>query len=106
MKGLISDLLERGLVERGLIRRGSFSTKSSDKDMFGSFSVLLSYTVRNQHTILRLKYINSTQFLSETILNHTSLGHFGKWANSLRVILRAAIDKMVSTKQRTQGNKG
>ena len=53
---LISDLLEGGLIEGGLF------TKSSDKDIFGSFSVLSSHILRNQHTILRLKYINSIQF--------------------------------------------
>ena len=58
-------------MERGLIREGGLFTKSSDKDIFGSFSVLLSHILRNQHTILRLKYINSTQFLSHTILKLT-----------------------------------
>ena len=37
-------------------------TKSSDKDIFGSFSVLLPHILRNQDTTLRLKYINSTPF--------------------------------------------
>ena len=59
---LISNLPEGGLIERGLIREGGLFIKSSDKDIFGSFSVLLSHILRNQHTILRLKYINSTQF--------------------------------------------
>ena len=45
--------------------------KSSDKDIFGSFSVLLSHVLWNQHIILRLKYVNSTQFLSQTILKIT-----------------------------------
>ena len=71
---LISNLAEGGLIERGLIREGglfSLFTKSSDKDIFGSFSVPLSHILRNQHTILRLKYINSTQFLSKIILKLT-----------------------------------
>ena len=46
--------------------RGLF-TKSSDKAIFGSFTVLSSHILRNQLTILWLKYINSTQFLSQTI---------------------------------------
>ena len=47
--------------EGGLLERGGLFTKSSDKDIFGSFSVLLSHSLRNQGTILRLKYVNSTQ---------------------------------------------
>ena len=49
----------------GLNREGGLFTKSSDKDIFGSFSVPLSHIVRNQRTILRLKYIKSTQFSSQ-----------------------------------------
>ena len=64
---MILDLLEGGLIERGLIREGGLFTKSSDKDIFGSFSVLLSHVLWNQHTNLRLKYINSTQFSYQTI---------------------------------------
>ena len=45
---LISKLLEGGLFR-----------KLSDKDIFGSFSVLLSHILQNQHTILWLKYVNS-----------------------------------------------
>ena len=63
---LISNLPEGGLLERG----GLF-TKSKDKDIFDSFLVLSTQILRNQHTILRLKYINSTQFLSQTILKLT-----------------------------------
>ena len=68
---LISDLREGGFLERGHIREGVLFTKSSDKDILGSFSVLLSHILRNHRTILRLKYINSTQFLSQTILKLT-----------------------------------
>ena len=64
---LISDLAEGGLIERGLIREGGLFTKSSDKDILGSFSVRLSHILRNQQRIFLLKYINSTQFLSQTI---------------------------------------
>ena len=46
---LVSDLPEEGLIERELIREGG-----------GLINI-------NQHTILRLKCINSTQFLSETM---------------------------------------
>ena len=62
---LISDLPEGGR----LIREGGLFTKSKDKDISGNFSVLLSHILRHQrhqHTILRLKYINSTQFLFQT----------------------------------------
>ena len=38
----------------GLIREGGLFTKSSNKDIFGSFSVLLSHILGNQHTIFRL----------------------------------------------------
>ena len=62
---LISDLPEGGLSREG--ERGLFK-KLSDKYIFGSFSVLSSHILRNQHSILRLKYINSTQFLPQTIL--------------------------------------
>ena len=65
---LILDLPEGGLNrEGGLLERGGLFTKSSDKDIFGSFSVLLSHSLRNQGTILRLKYVNSTQFLFQNV---------------------------------------
>ena len=65
---LISDLPEGGLNrEGGLLERGGLFTKSSDKDIFGSFSVLLSHSLRNQGTILRLKYVNSTQSLFQSV---------------------------------------
>ena len=51
----------------GLFERGDLFTKSSDKDIYASFSVLLSHILRNQHTILRLKYVNSTQFLFQNM---------------------------------------
>ena len=57
--------------EGGLLERGGLFTKSKDKDIFDSFLVLSTQILRNQHTILRLKYINSTQFLSQTILKLT-----------------------------------
>ena len=47
-------LFNFGPSRGGLIREGGLFTKSSDKDIFGSFSVLLSHILRNQHTILRL----------------------------------------------------
>ena len=55
-------------MERRLISEGYLFTKSNDKDIVGSFSILLSHILWNQQAILRLKYINSTQFLSQTIL--------------------------------------
>ena len=60
-----------GLIERGLSARRDLLTKLSDKDVFGSFSVPLSHILLYQHTTLRLKYINSTRFLSQTILKFT-----------------------------------
>ena len=69
---LILDLPEGGLNrEGGLLERGGLFTKSSEKDIFGSFSVLLFHILRIQHTIFRLKYTNSTQFLSQIILKLT-----------------------------------
>ena len=53
--------------EGGLLERGGLFTKSSGKDIFGSFSVLLSHSLRNQGTILRLKYVSSTQFLFQNV---------------------------------------
>ena len=53
----------------GLIREGGggLFTKSSDKDIFGSFSALLSHILGNQDTILQLKYVNSTRFLFQNM---------------------------------------
>ena len=57
------------MIERGeLDREGGLFKKSSDKDIFVSSSVLLFHILRNQHAIFRLKYINLTRFLSQTIL--------------------------------------
>ena len=76
---LISDLPEGGLNrEGGLLERGGLFTKSSEKDIFGSFSVLLFHILRIQHTILRLKNTNSTQFLSQIILKINVLGCVAK----------------------------
>ena len=49
------------LPEEGLKRGGGLFTKLSDKDIFDSFSVLLSHILQNQHTISRFNYIHSTQ---------------------------------------------
>ena len=57
--------------EGGLLERGGLFTKSSEKDIFGSFSVPLFHIFRIQHTIFRLKYTDSTQFLSHIILKLT-----------------------------------
>ena len=56
-----------GLNSEGAYKRGGLFTESSDKDIFGSCPVLLSHILQDQDTILRLKYINSTQFLSQTM---------------------------------------
>ena len=56
--------LKRGcLLERGLF------IKSSDDDVFGRFSVLLSHILQNQHTILRLKIRHSFYPNSHTVIN-------------------------------------
>ena len=70
---LILDLPEGGLdrEECSLQGGGGLFTKSSEKDIFGSFSVPLFHILRIQHTIFRLKYTNSTQFLSQIILKLT-----------------------------------
>ena len=41
-------------------RRGGLLKKQNEKDIFYSFISLLPHTLRIQHTILRVKYINST----------------------------------------------
>ena len=61
----ICDCSMQRVNRRGLIREGGLFTKSSNK--FGGFSVLLSHILRNQDTILRLKYVNSTQFLFQNM---------------------------------------
>ena len=60
-------LFNFGPSRGGLNREGGLFTKSSDKDIFGSFSVLLSHILRNQGTILRLKYVKSTQSLFQNM---------------------------------------
>ena len=45
--------------------------KSNGKDAQDSFLVPLRYILRMQHTILRVKYIISTQFYPETISSPT-----------------------------------
>ena len=62
--GLFNVGRSRGGLNRegGLLERGGLFTKSNDKDIFGSFSALIPHILRTQHTILRVKYINSTQF--------------------------------------------
>ena len=57
--------------EGGLLESGGLFTKSSETDIFGSFSVPLFHILRIQHTIFRLKYTDSTQFLSHIILKLT-----------------------------------
>ena len=64
----LGGLFNFGSSKGELIREGGLFTKSSDWDTFDSFPVLLPHILRNQLMILRLKYINSTQFLSQTIL--------------------------------------
>ena len=51
-------------MEKVAYQKGGLFTKTSEKDIVGSFSVLLSHILRNDH---QLKYINSAQFLSQTI---------------------------------------
>ena len=51
-------------------REGGLFTKSSDKDIFGSFSVLLSHILRNEHTILQRKI---HKFDTVFISNHTKI---------------------------------
>ena len=56
-------------IERELIREGGLFTKSSDKDIFCSFSVLLSHILQNQHTIIAQIYKFDTVFIP----NHTKI---------------------------------
>ena len=59
---LISGSEVGGLTERGCYEGGGWSTKLDDKEKYDSFPVLLTHILRIQHTILRVKNINSTQF--------------------------------------------
>ena len=50
--GLFNVGSSRGRLNRdGGLLEGGLLTKSSDKDIFGSISVLLYHILRNQHTI-------------------------------------------------------
>ena len=61
-----------GLNREGdLLEKWAYSQNQVTGIYFGNFSVLLSYNLQNQHTILRLKYINSTKSLSQIILKLT-----------------------------------
>ena len=64
--------LRLGTLEgwEGLKETGSF-TKSNDKDIYDSFLVFLSQVSWDQLTTLRIKYINSTQLVSQTISKET-----------------------------------
>ena len=51
----------------GLNREGGLFIKLNDKDILGSFSAVSSHILQNQHTILQVRHINSTQLSSQTI---------------------------------------
>ena len=62
VKGLFSNIPEKGLVEWGLIREGGLFTKSNDLDTNDSFSIPLLCILRIQHTMIRVKCLHSAQF--------------------------------------------
>ena len=66
---LISDTPDGRLKERDLIREGG-SFKKFVTTIY-ICSVLLPHILRIQHTILWVRYINSTQFLSQTVSKST-----------------------------------
>ena len=53
------------------MREGTYSQNQVTRIYLVAFQLfyLLSHVLQNQHTILQLKYINSSQFLSQTISN-------------------------------------
>ena len=57
--------------EESSLERGRRIHKSNDKDLYDSYLFLLRHILRIQHTILPVKYIDSTQFYLETISNPT-----------------------------------
>ena len=63
-------LFNFGPSEGKLNREGGLSKKSNDKVTFGSFSVLLSHILQNQHTILRAQI---HKFVTVFIPNHTKI---------------------------------
>ena len=60
----VGGLINFGHSRGGPNREGGLFTKLNDLDTNGSFSVLLLHILQIQHTILGVKSINSTQFLS------------------------------------------
>ena len=65
---LISGTPEEDYKRRGLIREGCLFAKSSGKDIYGCYSILLCHILKIQHTILRVKCTHS---LSETLSKFT-----------------------------------
>ena len=55
-----------GFKDKGLIREWALLTKSNHKDINDSRLVLLHQIVQIQYILLRVKYINPTQFYSKT----------------------------------------
>ena len=67
---LISETSEGGGLDReGAYWRGSLLTKSDDKDINNSFSILLPSIMPILNTILLVKYINPTHFYPKPYQN-------------------------------------
>ena len=68
--------------EGGLLERGNLFTKSSDRDIFGNFSVLLSHILWNQHTI----YGSIHKFDTVCLPNHIKINMQGCVAKQMENI--------------------
>ena len=56
----------------GLLEKGGLVTKLNDKDISDNFLVFALHILQIQHSILRVKYTTSAQFLFQTISELTS----------------------------------
>ena len=63
------DTPDGGLLEKGLIREEGLFRKLDEEDIYDSFISLLPHILQIQHTILGVKYINSTEFYPKLYQN-------------------------------------
>ena len=76
----MSDLPGGALIERELIRGGAYSQNQVTRIYLVAFQFIYSISLWKQHTILRLTYITSMQFLSQTIIKSTcKVVQLNKW---------------------------
>ena len=58
-----------GLLQRELVREGGLLKKLDEEDIYDSFISLLPHILQIQDAILRVKYINSTDFYPKLYQN-------------------------------------